>query len=837
MATLRATAAGQVLTGTDGTDYLVDVAGGDTLIGGAGNDTYYIYDSRTQMVEQPGGGNDTVFAYVSDQAPANVENLNVGSPWITGIANSAGTTMSVLGEHDTLVGGIGNDTMTNTGVHYTTFEFAAGGGRDTIVGFVSGSAGGHDSIRLDNFGFTDFSQIKPLLSQAGSDVLLTLSASDSVLIKNTALSSLSAANFELQLDMSNLKPTFSDDFNSLSLWDPNTHTGTWQTTYPWGARTFPSNGEIQLYVDPSYQGTAGHPLGLNPFSINNGVLTITASQTPQDLLSSVGNYPYISGELNNSQVFTQQYGYFEMRAQLPSAPGTWPTFWMLQPADHTGETDVMEMFGSHDSYSTALSSTLGYTYRYGNYIPDSDTSFHNYGVLWTPTTMTFYVDRVAIGSTATPSDMQGPMYMIMNLAMGGSAGSPSPDLTSAQMKIDYVHAYSLGGGGGTPGPDTVPPAIAFNGVSFVDTGTPGDNTTKNGAVTFSGTVSDNVGVASIDVFSGTTLLGHAAVDNTAHTWSFSTTLGNGVYDHVTAVATDLAGNAASGSAPQSLHVDTLPPSVTFGALSSTNNPAVTFSGTVSDDTSVAGVDVFNGSTLLGHATVDSIAKTWDLSMTLANGTYNQLAATATDEAGNTATAAAGQSITITIDTVAPSPAINSDIRNGNGSFTLAGPSEAGSSVSIYDSGKLLGTSQASSSGSWSFTSAPLANAVHDFTVSATDPAGNVGQGTSSAIYGTTGKDVITSSTGNELLTGAGGADTFVFSSSHFGTDVITDFSTAGRNHDVVQFSQSVFADYSSVMAHATQSGGNVVIHYDAADAVTLLGVHLNKLVPDDFQLV
>jgi Ca2+-binding RTX toxin-like protein len=151
MATLRATAAGQVLTGTDGSDYLVDIVGGDTLIGGAGDDTYYIYDSRTQIVEQPGGGNDTVFVYVSDQAPANVENLNVGSPWITGIANSAGTNMSVLDQHDTLVGGAGNDTMTNAGGHYTT-QWSAScrvPGRATIP-FVSTTSASRASVRSNH---------------------------------------------------------------------------------------------------------------------------------------------------------------------------------------------------------------------------------------------------------------------------------------------------------------------------------------------------------------------------------------------------------------------------------------------------------------------------------------------------------------------------------------------------------------------------------------------------------------------------------------------------------------------------------------------------------------
>ena len=68
-----------------------------------------------------------------------------------------------------------------------------------------------------------------------------------------------------------LKLTFDDEFNNLSS-SPDGSSGTWATTYPFGgaaARTLPANHEAEYYSDPS--------VGENPFSVNNGVLTISAT--------------------------------------------------------------------------------------------------------------------------------------------------------------------------------------------------------------------------------------------------------------------------------------------------------------------------------------------------------------------------------------------------------------------------------------------------------------------------------------------------------------------------------------------------------------------------------
>src|SRR5690242_13924476 len=64
-----------------------------------------------------------------------------------------------------------------------------------------------------------------------------------------------------------MKLTFADEFDSLALYS------TWKPTDQWGNRYLSGNKELQLYVDPKYKG-----LGLNPFSVSDGVLNIKAAK-------------------------------------------------------------------------------------------------------------------------------------------------------------------------------------------------------------------------------------------------------------------------------------------------------------------------------------------------------------------------------------------------------------------------------------------------------------------------------------------------------------------------------------------------------------------------------
>jgi len=90
--------------------------------------------------------------------------------------------------------------------------------------------------------------------------------------------------------------------------------------------------------------------------------------------------------------------------------------------------------------------------------------------------------------------------------------------------------------------DNTPPVISFGQVKLDNPDSTGTMSNDGGA-TLSGTVSDNVAVAQVQVFDGATLLGTANVAN--GTWSLHTTLGLGSHDQLHAIAADTAGNSTN----------------------------------------------------------------------------------------------------------------------------------------------------------------------------------------------------------------------------------------------------------------------------------------------------
>jgi len=242
------------------------------------------------------------------------------------------------------------------------------------------------------------------------------------------------------IDTSALTLTFADEFNSLSS-SPDGSTGTWKTSYAWGNRTLGSNGEQQYYSDSS--------VGIDPFTVSNGVLEITAAPGPNPL-----GLPYVSGAITTETSFSQLYGYFEIRAQMPEGQGLWPAFWLL-PDDLSWppELDVVEVLG-HDpttlyfSTHSTVQPTEGTTLK----VQDVSKDFHTYGAMWGPETVTMYIDGKEVASMNTPADMHKEMYMLANLAVGGYwPGVPDASTQfPAHMLIDHVRAYAYPGtGGGT----------------------------------------------------------------------------------------------------------------------------------------------------------------------------------------------------------------------------------------------------------------------------------------------------------------------------------------------------------------------------------------------------
>lgn len=98
-----------------------------------------------------------------------------------------------------------------------------------------------------------------------------------------------------------------------------------------------------------------------------------------------------------------------------------------------------------------------------------------------------------------------------------------------------------------------------------------------------------------------------------------------------------------------------------------------------------------------------------------------------------------------------------------------------------------------------------------------------------SLEGGAGADTLDGGAGDDLLTGGLGGDRFVFEGV-FGHDVVNDFGAGDR----IQLDDAQFADFAAVLAKAAQVGDDVVITFDAANAVTLADVQLSSLRASDF---
>ena len=235
----------------------------------------------------------------------------------------------------------------------------------------------------------------------------------------------------------------------------------------------------------------------------------------------------------------------------------------------------------------------------------------------------------------------------------------------------------------------------------------------NDSVTLTGTAPNGASVSVSD--GGSTALGTTTA-NAAGGWSFtSADLSAGAYAF-TATDTTAAGTSAKSS-PLDVTVP-LPaaPAISNGAVNANNS--VTLTGTAPNGASVSVSD--GGSTALGTTTANAAGGWSFTSADLSAGAY-AFTATDTTAAG---TSAKSSPLDVTVPLPA-APAISPDVvHNSNGSVTLTGTAPDGATVTVWSAAKTEdGTTTASSSGAWSFTTADLSPGVYVFTATDTTSAG------------------------------------------------------------------------------------------------------------------
>jgi methionine-rich copper-binding protein CopC len=269
------------------------------------------------------------------------------------------------------------------------------------------------------------------------------------------------------------------------------------------------------------------------------------------------------------------------------------------------------------------------------------------------------------------------------------------------------------------------------------------DTTDDTALVLSGSCEAG---STVNVYNGTTLLGAATISGT--TWSYSATVADGSTYQFNVRETDLAGNTSAATSNFTVIGDT---SVTANFTAATDNVGTVTgalsSGQTTDGTALvlsasceAGstVNVYNGTTLLGAATISGT--TWSYSATVADGSTYQFNVKETDLAGNTSAATSNFTVIGDTSVTANFTSATDDVgsltgtlingaRTDDTSLALTGTCEAGSTVNVYNGAILLGAATVSGT-TWSYTATLVNGATYQFNEKETDAAGNTSVATS-----------------------------------------------------------------------------------------------------------
>ncbi|WP_394140951.1 VCBS domain-containing protein [Vibrio chagasii] len=277
-----------------------------------------------------------------------------------------------------------------------------------------------------------------------------------------------------------------------------------------------------------------------------------------------------------------------------------------------------------------------------------------------------------------------------------------------------------------PAGTNTPPnnAVTVDLAASSDTGTSDtDNLTKDSTPTVTGHT--DIPYSQVTIYDGSTPIGHAVSDGSGQYSVAVSSLSNG--DHnlsAKALAPSSVLPATSSILP--LHVDTV---VAPLQVSLTHDTGSNSSDLITSDGSLTITGQETGATV--EYSTDN-GNTWTSSFTPQQGS-NTVSVRQTDIAGNVSTPT---SLTFTYDDQTAAPSIDLKASTDSGVSTtddltnihtpiITGTAEANSAISITDeTGKVIATGTANSSGVYQLTTSDIAEGKHTLTVSSTDVAGN-----------------------------------------------------------------------------------------------------------------
>ena len=154
----------------------------------------------------------------------------------------------------------------------------------------------------------------------------------------------------------------------------------------------------------------------------------------------------------------------EVSAKLPQGKGIWPAIWMMGTNRKTvgwpkcSELDIMEfvghtpgkVFGTLHWWDSANTGSDKHKSKGSNLlISDLHTAFHVYSLERKGNTISLFIDGKNYLTFSTPptayaDTFTGPLYLLLNTAIGGSWGGEIDDTIFPQkFLIDYVRVYKI----------------------------------------------------------------------------------------------------------------------------------------------------------------------------------------------------------------------------------------------------------------------------------------------------------------------------------------------------------------------------------------------------------
>ena len=256
---------------------------------------------------------------------------------------------------------------------------------------------------------------------------------------------------------------WSDEFTNTTGSNTQPDPSIW--TYDTGNSGF-GNAELETYCAWGSNAAPCSAASPSEYVGTDGYLHIVAQE-----IQAPPNPVYTSARLKTQGLFSFQYGRLEFRAMVPEYQGFWPANWLLGNNINTvnwpacGEMDVLERVNAAGNPDWNAGSVHGPGFTGGSGLsaqylfppPQTATQWHTYGMIWTPGSVSYYVDNPAapyvtyttsslngLSGASWPFDNGQANFIILNLAIGGNYPGP-PDGTTvfpSTMLIDYVRIYT-----------------------------------------------------------------------------------------------------------------------------------------------------------------------------------------------------------------------------------------------------------------------------------------------------------------------------------------------------------------------------------------------------------